>query len=260
MNLLNYRNNVFSQCGEDGVLERIFEVLHVRRGTCVEFGAWDGKHFSNTCNLIQNHGWSGVMIEGSPAKFRTLQENYRARPDVILMNRLVDFEGPNCLDELLQDTPLANDFDLLSIDIDGNDYHILDSLNRYRPKVIVTEFNPTIPSHVEFVQARDMSVNQGSSVLSFTKLAAQKGYELVCCTDWNAIFVDRPYFALFGISDNTPATLWQVKDHLTSLFILYDGTIKLAGNTSLLWHPGRIEEEKIQVLPQHARVFADAVR
>lgn len=256
MNLLDSRKNVFSQCGEDGVLEKIFAVLQIEHGTCVEFGAWDGRHLSNTCNLLENRGWSGVLIEGSTRKFPDLQKNFGHRPDITLLNRLVNFTGPDCLDAILASTSLPVDFDLLSIDVDGNDYHIMESLETYRPKVIVIEFNPTIPPHVEFVQARDLSVNHGNSLLSLTRLAERKGYALICCTDWNAFFVDRVHFPLFGIEDNSPAQLWQLKDYLTSLFVLYDGTIKLSGNTSLLWHPEKIDEEKIQVLPRHKRVFS----
>jgi len=169
MKLLDYRKNIHSQCGEDGILEKIFDLLRIGRGACVEFGAWDGRHFSNTCHLIEDKGWSGVLIEGSPAKFQALRQNFAHRADVILLDKLVGFDPPNMLDDLLATTPLPSDFDLLSIDVDGNDYHILESIRRYRPKVIVIEFNPTIPAHIEFVQARDLNVNQGASLPTFRR-------------------------------------------------------------------------------------------
>ena len=63
--LEDYEASVYSQCGEDGVLGRIFDVIGSRSRYFVEFGAWDGQHLSNTANLRLNHGWQGLLMEGS---------------------------------------------------------------------------------------------------------------------------------------------------------------------------------------------------
>src|SRR5882757_4928628 len=76
MSLLGYRHNVASQYGEDGVITRIFEILQIPAGSCVEFGAWDGRAYSNTYNLIHNRGWRGVLIEGSATRFADLCRTY----------------------------------------------------------------------------------------------------------------------------------------------------------------------------------------
>jgi hypothetical protein len=60
-----FARNVTSQCGEDGIIERILSIMTDKDGWCVEFGAWDGKHLSNTYNLIHNKGYSAVLIESS---------------------------------------------------------------------------------------------------------------------------------------------------------------------------------------------------
>ncbi len=65
--LLNHRSNVHSQAGEDGIIEKILELLPVRDHWCVEFGAWDGVFLSNTRRLIEHAGYSAVLIEGSKA-------------------------------------------------------------------------------------------------------------------------------------------------------------------------------------------------
>jgi hypothetical protein len=80
--LSGYARDEFSQNGEDGILGRIFELLGVSQGSCVEFGAWDGIHLSNTRNLIENDGWQAVLIEADPVKFRDLQQNARTFPGV----------------------------------------------------------------------------------------------------------------------------------------------------------------------------------
>jgi hypothetical protein len=259
MGLSDYRHDVTSQYGEDGIIARIFEVLEIPVGACVEFGAWDGKIYSNTYNLIQNRGWRGVLIEGSARKFVELQRTYAGRKDVETIYSVVGFEPPHLLDEILSKTSIPTDYDLLSIDVDGIDYHILASITRYRPKVVVIEFNPSIPNHIRFIQPRDMQINQGSSAAAITELASQMGYELICCTDVNAFFVERRFFPRFEIADNSLEALNQSRAFQTVLFQGFDGTLHLAGYRKLIWHGIDIDVEKIQVLPKHLRRYPDAL-
>jgi Methyltransferase FkbM domain len=257
MKLLDFSRNEFSQCGEDGILEKIFKTMKIKKGTCVEFGAWDGKLFSNSYHLIANKGWRGVFIEASPEKFKDLQETYAGRPDVICLNSMVGFEAPQLLDGYLAATDLPGDFDLLSIDVDGNDYHIFETVKKFRPKVVVVEFNPSIPNHIRFIQEKNMQVNHGSSLLAVAELAKTKGYELICCTAWNAIFVDACYFPLFGISNNSLDALHTDTRMHTYLIQMYDGTLRVAGMTRMIWHNIAIDEARIQMLPIEMRVFGD---
>lgn len=229
------RQNKHSQYGEDGVLEGIFEVLGVKSGWCVEFGAWDGKYLSNTFKLMEE-GWSGVFIEGSKRRHLDLLKTYDGMANAHPVCAYVEFEGERTLDQILANTPIPKFFDLLSIDIDGNDYHIWDSLQVYVPKVVVIEFNPTIPPHVEFVQPRDMSVNQSSSLLSMVLLGRQKGYELVATTQCNAFFVQKSLYPQFNLEDNRPEKLFSSYDQLMHVFQLFDGTLVFEGNRRLLWH------------------------
>jgi hypothetical protein len=260
MNLLDFRRNETSQYGEDGILEKIFAVLGVERGRCVEFGAWDGKLHSNSYHLISSKRWSGVLIEGNPVKFADLQKTFADRPDVVCLGKLVGFEPPMLLDDYLSATELPLDFDLLSIDIDGNDYHVLDSIRKYKPKVIVIEFNPTVPNHIDFVQERNLRVNHGSSVSAIVKLANSKGYELACCTDCNAILVDRKHFPKLGIEDNTLANLRRGVSYHTYLIQCFDGTLQVAGKTKLIWHNVEIDNARIQMLPKELRTFGDSIK
>jgi hypothetical protein len=131
--LSSHARDEFSQNGEDGILERIFELLGVSEGWCIEFGAWDGVHLSNTRNLIQNHGWQAVLIEADPVKFEDLKNNARSFAGVTCLNRLVGFDPPDDLDAILARREVPDDLDLLSVDVDGNDFHIWESLRKYRP-------------------------------------------------------------------------------------------------------------------------------
>lgn len=253
--LARHAKNVVSQSGEDGILEKIFEVMPEGSKWCVEFGAWDGKHLSNTWNLITNKGWSGVLIEADADKFQRLKGNYSGNPKAILLNEFVEFEGPQSLDELLSRTRIDTEFDLLSIDVDGNDYHIWDSLNRYRPRVVVVEFNPSIPNDTVFVQDRDMAVCQGNSLRALVELGKTKGYELVSTTMFNGVFVRREYFSLFNIEDNDLEKMHDVGGYAASLIQLYDGTLLVSGCNKLIWHGVPISPADIQVLPAALRKY-----
>jgi hypothetical protein len=251
----SYARNASSQGGEDGILERIFELIPGAERWCCEFGAWDGRKYSNTYELIANKGWSGVLIEADPAKFEDLKRTYAGNSKVVLLNRFVEFEGAGLLDTLLAGAPAPLDLDLLSIDIDGNDYHVWASVRRYRPKVVIIEYNQSIPNHVEFVQAADPEACHGNSLLSLTNLAAEKGYQLVAVTDTNAIYVREEYFHLFGIRDNSLTAMRPVAPYVTDLFQLYDGTVVLSGYRQMIWHNVAMPAARFQVVPRYLRTF-----
>jgi hypothetical protein len=252
--LLRHARNVHSIAGEDGIIGKIFETIPPENRWCVEFGAWDGKTYSNTHHLMQN-GWSGVFVEADSARFKDLVKNYQNTPSAHCLNCFVTFEGENSLDSLLARTPIPKNFDLLSIDIDGNDYHVWQSLVQYRPRVVIIEFNNTIPSHVEFIQPRDMGVHQGSAPLSLVKLGREKGYELVCVTEHNVIFVQAPLLAAFHISDNALSRLRLPSPIEFHLFQLYDGTFVTGGPDVMPWHGLPVRPGQFQVLPKMFRVF-----
>jgi len=253
--LLDFKFDVYSQSGEDGIIAKILQTLPKKDKWCVEFGAWDGIVLSNTRNLIENAGYSAVLIEGDKRKWSELQKNYSSNRNVITMNTFVGFNEDDNLDVILADTPLPVDFDFLSIDVDGNDYHIWKAISKYRPKTICIEFNPTIPTEVRFVQRADPSVNQGASLLSLFELGKEKGYELVAVLPFNAFFVDSKYYPLFGIRDNRPETLRKDLSSITYLFSGYDGTIFLHGCKQLPWHGLQIKESRIQHLPKFLRKY-----
>ncbi len=236
MRLLDYQKNIYSQAGEDGILAKILETLPQCDKWCVEFGAWDGRFLSNTCHLIDNVGYSAVMIEYDTARFQDLLKTHGKNPKVIGLNALVGFTESNGLDTLLTRTPIPKDFDVLSIDIDGNDYHAWKATSLYQPKVVIIEFNPTIPTEFDYVQDPDMQSSQGCSLLSLVRLGKSKGYELVAVTSLNAIFVRAEYFALFGIADNSARALREDTSRLTYLVSTYDGKVMIMGHDHMPWH------------------------
>jgi len=180
-----YEAGVHSQCGEDGVLERLFELIGTHNRYFVEFGAWDGEHLSNTANLRLHHGWTGLLMEGSD----------RA-DDVLVRREMVDAGNVNAL---FDKYAVPERFDLLAIDIDGNDYWVWKAIEDRAARVVLIEYNiffapdmactmPYDPDHVW-----DHSLFHGASLAALRKLGDEKGYALVHADGWapNAFFVLR---------------------------------------------------------------------
>ncbi|MDQ0473840.1 hypothetical protein [Labrys wisconsinensis] len=253
--LRKYHKNVTSKNGQDGIFEKIFDIIGSGQKWCVEFGARDGITGSNTWNLINNHNWSGVLIEGNEKDHRKLVDNYRNNARVHPVHAFVASSGEQSLDTILSRTPIPTDFDLCGIDIDGNDWHMWAGLTNYKPRVVCIEFNHTVPNDVYFVQDDDPDVNQSCSLLALIELGKSKGYELVATTSWDGIFVRSEYFHMFGIKDNSIDAMWSPGKRETKMFQCCDGTIYTAGLQELMWFKIPFRPDELQVLPESMRHY-----
>jgi hypothetical protein len=208
----------YSQNGEDGIIQKVFDVIGITSKVCVEFGAWDGFHLSNTANLWTN-GWKGVLIEGNASRFKELVANTRSY-GCICINAYVGRDSPARLEALLRKAGVGEIIDLLSIDIDGDDYYIFESLESLRPRLIICEYNPTIPAEIDLYAA--YGSNFGSSVAALTRLARDKGYELIALTDTNCFFVLREQSVKFA-NFETRMELIRRNEQLVYLITSYSG-------------------------------------
>ncbi len=189
----------FSQNGEDGVLLFLFSVLGTTSRVAVEICAGDGIQ-CNTANLIVNHGWDGLLVDGNPSLVERGRKFYSRCPDTfssppIFLNEWVTTENVN---DLVIDSGIGVDVDLLSLDLDGVDYWVWKELDIISPRVVVLEYQDiwgpdvakTVPYRPDFTG--DPTFNyQGASLLAFVKLARSKGYRLVGTErlGFNAFFV-----------------------------------------------------------------------
>lgn len=212
MNLLDFRKNVYSQNGEDGVLEYIFEKIADAlppEKWCVEFGAWDGQHLSNTFHLVEQ-GWNAVYIEGDDEKFDDLLKTSAAYPKIIPIKAMVGYEDNDSsrLDHLLEKTEIPKNFDLLSVDIDSYDLAVWQSFSGHA-KVVVIEINSSVRPGI--FQWHDGINFQGNSFSSTLEVAKNKGYDLVCHTG-NLIFVRKDLVQMIGLCERSmiyPETLFM---------------------------------------------------
>lgn len=182
---------VHSQNGEDGILLHIFSVVGALNHRFVEFGVGDGSQ-CNTANLAINFGWKGLLIEGNRNLAQRAKRYYQRQPGlaerVIVRGEVVTAENIN---QILADEGVEGEIDLLSIDVDGNDYWIWRAITAIYPRVVVIEYNASLgrdrPIVVEYDGSADhrskhhSGYYHGASLVALTKLAIEKGYVLLGC-------------------------------------------------------------------------------
>jgi hypothetical protein len=234
-----YAKDYYSQTGEDGIVAKALSVLPGRDRWCVEFGAWDGKHLSNTYHLVEEDGYQVVLIEGDADKYRSLCAEYPFKDRGHFIHGFVGWNAKDGLDGILSALPIPQDFDLLSIDIDGNDYWVWRAVEKYRPKLVLIEFNPTATNRIDYVQPADSRTNISSSPAALVRLGKEKGYELVSVIGPNLLLVDSCYFSLFDIPDNSLAVMRE-EDEITALYLGFDGSLMVDGPAELRWHGGKL--------------------
>lgn len=220
-NLQQYRNNITSQYGEDGLIKEIFTRIGLRENpTCLEFGAWDGKYLSNVWNLWHNESWSALLIEGEKDRAAALKDSIKDFNKVQVYNAFVTATGKESLDEICLRHSIRYDLDLLSIDIDSEDYFILEGLNQLKPRVIIVEYNPTVPPDIEMIQ--EPGEYFGASALSLLKLGQKKGYKLAAITDTNLFLVSNDDFSKLCIDEQQLSEVFP-GTHLTYVMSGYNG-------------------------------------
>lgn len=205
---------IYSQGAEEAILDRVLALCPPRQRFCVEFGASDGLRNSNTARLLRDGGWSGVLIEGSDYRFAKLRDHYKDARTVRIVQATVQ---PDSVERVFADAGVPEDLDVLSIDIDGNDYWVWRAIERYRPQVLIIEYNPYYEPPQRWVMkfnpehAWDGSTYYGASLESLAALGKQKGYELICCdkNGNNAFFVEQSLYSRFGLDTNAPQVLYR---------------------------------------------------
>jgi hypothetical protein len=197
--LLQYRSNIYSQNGEDGILDFIFRKIGKGAAVCCEFGAWDGLHLSN-CRKLILEGWRCVMIEGELDRYEKLRANYAGNPNVYPVNCFVD-NGDNSVDMIMSRLGIV-ELDLLSIDIDGLDYDVMSSL-RIKPRVICVEVNAGHKPDDSRVLPSDIAKhNVGQPLGAFVRKAEELGYGLLAYNG-NAFFLRNDCMRAAGWSAMT---------------------------------------------------------
>jgi len=225
----------YSQWGEQAMIFDALDKLPERDGWCVDIGAGDGVTLSNTRALVES-GYNAVLIESNPSKVNQLFVHSTNIGKSQPIRATVGRNEGNRIDDILAGKTVAPpDFDFLSIDIDGMDYWVWADMSKYKPKLIMVEFNPTMDETLEFIQQPDATTNTGSSLLAIVRMANALGYELIATTATNALFVEQEYFDRFGIRDNSIRALWTDRRFMSWVFYDYTGRACVTGFRESPW-------------------------
>jgi len=189
---------VYSQFGEDGIIEWLVTKLDLQNKTFVEFGV-ENYLEANTRFLLLNRNWTGLVLDGNSKNMEYLRSSSTYwRNDIQAQAAFITVEN---IRELIERNGFFGPLGILSIDLDGNDYWILKELDGLRPDILILECNPvfgdrhavTVPYDPKFKRFRshDSGLLFGASIAALRELAESRGYEFLgtCSNGLNAFFV-----------------------------------------------------------------------
>jgi hypothetical protein len=206
----------FSQNDEDGIIGEIFNRIGTVDKTFVEFGTGNGLE-NNTLFLLKQD-WCGLWLEGS-TKDHQQQTNTFIKEITNSQLRCVNsFLTTDNINSVIESAGFRGEIDLLSIDVDGNDYHLWKSISVVQPRVVVIEYNAYIPPPIRWITLYKQdyvwdgkSTYFSASLSSMNELADSLGYSLVSCniTGLNAFFVRNDLLQNKFCDNRTPAELFH---------------------------------------------------
>jgi hypothetical protein len=203
----------FSQWGEDGILQHLLRHIPVSRKIFVEFGV-ETYVESNTRFLLINDNWSGLVIDGSPENVDYIRnDDIYWRYNLKAESAFITKENIN---DLIRRNGIPGEIGLLSIDIDGNDYWVWETIDAVIPSIVVVEYNSrfgperavTVPYDPGFFRttAHYSNIYYGASLAALCLLGKRKGYSFVGCnTAGNNAFFVRSELRPAGLPELTPA-------------------------------------------------------
>jgi hypothetical protein len=191
---------VFSQWGEDGIIQFLLRHIKIPRKIFVEFGV-ENYTESNTRFLLINDNWAGLVIDGSHENINFIKKDpIYWKYNLKAISAFIDKDNIN---KLLADNGIKGEIGILSIDIDGNDYWVWEAIDVVNPAIVITEYNSrfgkdksvTIPYDPSFIRSRAhySMIYYGASLKALCLLAEKKGYVFVGCNSAgvNAFFIRK---------------------------------------------------------------------
>lgn len=216
---------VYSQSDEDGILAEIFHRIGTTNRVFVEFGAEVG--LENNSRLLLEQGWSGLWIEGNPDYADSIRWTYRDQLASAQLKFTSSFVYPTNINQLISDAYISGEIDLLSIDIDSNDWFVWQAISVINPRVVCIEHNHGYPPPMEYVMPYKPDYYwdgtgpaiYGSSLSSNCKLGLEKGYTLVGCGLYsaNGFFVRNDLLGDHFNWGRAPETHWKMLDYKSIL-------------------------------------------
>lgn len=181
--LEQYGYKVYSQNDEDGMIQEIFRRIGTTNQTFVEFGVQNG--LESNCHYLLLRGWNGLWLEGDPQFVKEIRMRFHPVIQTGQLQCGCAFLTRDNINHKIGEHGISGEIDLLSIDVDGNDYYIWEAVHVVNPRVVVIEYNGKIPPDCDWKMAYyenhqwDGSDWHGASLKALELLGRQKGYQLV---------------------------------------------------------------------------------
>lgn len=185
-NIQDYEFKVFSQNGEDGIIQFLIQNTEIKNKTFVEFGVETYKE-ANTKFLLLNNGWSGLIIDGDKdAMEKIASSDLHWKYDLKSIGNFITKDNIN---KIIKSAGIEGEIGLLSVDIDGNDYWVFENIDCVNPQILIMEYNSmfgdthkiSVPYDENFVRSQKHYSNlyYGASIAALCDIANKKGYDLV---------------------------------------------------------------------------------
>lgn len=177
---------VYGQVDEDGIIQEIFRRIGIKNHTFIEIGC--GYGLENNTRYLLKQGWSGIWIDGNQENINYINGNFLNSIGTRLEAKCCYINKDN-VNSVIWPSSVIDDreIDFLSVDIDGNDYHVLSVIDQVNPRVIVVEYNAKFPPPFDWVMPYNSDhIFQGddhfsASLTAYTRLMKSKKYSLVGC-------------------------------------------------------------------------------
>ena len=205
---------IFSQYGDDGIIQWLIQNLPIKHKTFIEFGV-ENYTESNTRFLLINNYWSGLVIDGSISNIEYIKSDpISLYFDLQAIHAFITIENIN---ELILKARFHQEVGLLSIDVDGNDYWIWKAIEVINPIIVIVEYNSTlgysksytIPYQPDFVRGESYPMDYwGASLKALTELGNEKGYKFIGCNSAG----NNAYFIRYDFATLLPYCLPAIND------------------------------------------------
>ena len=200
INLLDYRNSCYSHIGNDGIIKYIFDKINIKKGSFVEFGAWDGEWNSNCRKLFEN-GWGGIFIESDLNNFNKLVKKYDKYKRITCLNSYIGLSGNKLFDNVVKPYVNNDNIDFCSIDIDGLDLEVFETFERYCPTVICIEGGQMLHPYHKKISKVKAKHNIQQSLKIMTNIFEKKGYRVLCSYQ-DSFFIKQEFYSFFNVSSD----------------------------------------------------------
>ena len=212
---VSYEHQTFSQNGEDGILSEILKRIDLECGRFIEIGSGDG--LENNTRLLLENGWEGLWIDGSQSCCSFANEanlKFIKNGQLKIINSFVTASNIN---QILKNMKVAEDIDVLSLDVDLNTYHVWEKIDVISPTIAIIEYNGFFPVQSNWIADYDEKgiweggFNMGSALKPLDELSQKKGYRLIGCdlSGTNAFFIKDELAQLHFSDKNNAEQLFE---------------------------------------------------